>query len=91
MPRIIQAAKERGCFLELNSQPQRLDLIDTYCQLAKERGVLISINSDSHSPANFDFLSDGISQARRGWLGKKNVLNTRPLRELRKLIKATMV
>lgn len=91
MPRIIQAAKERGCFLELNSQPQRLDLTDTYCQLAKEQGVLISINSDSHSPANFDFLSDGISQARRGWLGKKNVLNTRPLRELRKLIKTTMV
>jgi DNA polymerase (family 10) len=91
IPRIIQAAKERGCFLELNSQPKRLDLTDTYCQLAREQGVLVSINSDSHSPTHFDYLADGVYQARRGWLGKKNILNTHPLRELRKLLKTTMV
>ncbi len=90
MPRIIKAARERGCYLELNSQPQRLDLIDTYCQLAKEQGVLIAINSDGHSPANYGFLQDGINQARRGWLEKKNVLNACSLRELRKKLKATM-
>ena len=90
MPRIIKAAQERGCFIELNSQPQRLDLIDTYCQMAREQGVLISINSDSHSPDSFDLLYGGINQARRGWLEKKDVLNTRSLRELKTLLKATM-
>ena len=90
MSRIIEAARERGCYLELNSQPQRLDLIDTYCQLAKEQGVLISINSDSHSTNGFGLLEGGINQARRGWLEKHDVLNTCSLRELRKYLKATM-
>ncbi|MGW8228962.1 MAG: DNA polymerase III, partial [Gammaproteobacteria bacterium] len=90
MPRIIEAAGERGCYLELNSQPQRLDLIDTYCQLAKEQGVLISINSDSHSTNGFALLEGGINQARRGWLEKRDVLNTRSLNELRKLLQTTM-
>ncbi|MGB5179639.1 MAG: DNA polymerase/3'-5' exonuclease PolX [Gammaproteobacteria bacterium] len=90
MPRIIKAAQERGCYLELNSQPQRLDLTDTYCQLAKEQGVLISINSDGHTANGFDLLNGGINQARRGWLEKKDVLNTRSLGDLRKMLKATM-
>ena len=90
MPRIIEAARQRGCYLELNSQPQRLDLVDTYCQVAKEQGVLISINSDGHSTNGFDLLQGGINQARRGWLEKDDVLNTRSLRELRKLLKVTM-
>lgn len=90
IPRIIEAARERGCYIELNSQPQRLDLTDTYCQLAKQQGVLVSINSDAHSPDNFDFLEGGINQARRGWLEKTDVLNSRSLRDLRKMLKATM-
>ena len=90
MLRIIEAARERGCYLELNSQPQRLDLTDTYCQLAKEQGVMISINSDSHSTIGFGLLDGGISQARRGWLERHDVLNTCSLRELRKYLRATM-
>ncbi len=90
MSRIINTARERGCYLELNSQPQRLDLIDTYCQAAKERGVLLSINSDAHSTMGFDWLAGGINQARRGWLEKEDVLNTLPLRELRKRLKSSM-
>ena len=90
MPRIIKAAKERGCYLELNSQPQRLDLNDSHCQLAKEHGVLISINSDGHTIKDFEYLHGGINQARRGWLEKDDVLNTRPLRELQKLLRKTM-
>ncbi len=90
MSRIIEAARQRGCYLELNSQPQRMDLIDTYCQMAKDEGVLISINSDSHSTNGFELLAGGIYQARRGWLEKGNVLNTRSLRELRQLLKLTM-
>ncbi|MCB1985761.1 MAG: DNA polymerase/3'-5' exonuclease PolX [Burkholderiales bacterium] len=90
MSRIIREAKNRGCFLELNANPERLDLLDTYCQMAKEEGVLISINSDAHSTYDFANLRFGIGQARRGWLEKKDVLNTRSLEELRKLIKPTM-
>lgn len=87
MPRIIRAAKNHGCFLELNAHPERLDLLDTYCQMAKEEGVLISINSDAHSSYDFTNLRFGIGQARRGWLEKQDVLNTRPLNKLRTLIK----
>ncbi len=90
MPRIIREAGRRGCFLELNSQPERLDLFDTYCQMAKEEGVLVSVNSDAHSTFEFDNLRFGIGQARRGWLEKQHVLNTRPLSELRPLISRTM-
>jgi len=90
LSRIIEAARQRGCYLELNSQPQRLDLTDTWCQVAREQGVLISINSDGHGPADFDLLEGGILQARRGWLEKSDVLNTRPLARLRKRLRATM-
>ena len=90
MPRIIREAGARGCFLELNAHPDRLDLLDIHCQMAKEEGVLISINSDAHSIFEFDNLRFGIGQARRGWLEKQNVLNTLPLSELRALIDRTM-
>ena len=90
MPRIIRQARRRGCFLEINAQPERLDLIDTYCQLARDEGVLLCINSDAHSVRDFDNLVHGVGQARRGWLEKKDILNTRPLRQLRTLLKSTM-
>ena len=90
MDAVIAAARERGCYLELNSQPQRLDLIDSHCRLAKEQGVLVSIDSDGHHTGDFDLLQGGVNQARRGWLEKRDVLNTRPLGALRKLLEATM-
>jgi DNA polymerase (family 10) len=90
MAAVIRKAKQRGCFLELNANPQRLDLTDIWCQAAKEAGVLVAINTDAHSPADFGLLAFGIGQARRGWLEKKDVLNTRPLNELRALLKLTM-
>lgn len=90
MPRIIREAFQRGCFLELNAHPERLDLIDTYCRMAKDEGVLISINSDAHSTYDLANIRYGIGQARRGWLEKRNVLNTRGLHELRALIRPTI-
>ena len=90
MARVIHQAQQRGCFLELNCHPERLDLLDTYCQMAKEHRVLVSINSDAHSVADFDNLQYGIGQARRGWLEAKDVLNTRSLTQLRRLLKTTM-
>jgi len=90
MLRIIRQAKHRGCYLELNAHPERLDLLDTYCQVAKDEGILVSINSDAHSVLDFEHLRFGVGQARRGWLEQQDVLNTRPLNELRPLLKRTM-
>lgn len=89
MPKILQAAKDRGCFLELNAQPYRLDIHDEYCLLAKSFGVKVAISSDSHSIGNLEYMKAGVFQARRGWLEKKDVINTYPLDELRKLLKRT--
>jgi DNA polymerase (family 10) len=86
MTRIIRMAKTRGVALEVNAHPQRLDLLDTYCQMAKEERVLVAINSDAHSTLQFDGLRFGVGQARRGWLEKSDVLNTRSLGELRDLL-----
>jgi DNA polymerase (family X) len=90
MPRILEAAKARGCFLELNAHPERLDLIDVHCRLAKEAGVLISIATDAHSVEELAGLRFGVFQARRGWLEKGDVLNTRSLGSLRPLLARTM-
>ena len=86
LERIMQAAKERGCFLELNAQPSRLDLADTYCKLAKETGVKLAISTDAHRDTDLDFMGLGISQARRGWLERDDVVNTRSLKSLRRLL-----
>jgi len=90
MPRIIRKAKERRCFLEVNAHPERLDLTDTYCQMAKEAGVLLAVNTDAHSILDLENVRYGVGQARRGWLEKADVITTRPLREVRTLLKQTM-
>ncbi|HSN41247.1 MAG TPA: DNA polymerase/3'-5' exonuclease PolX [Burkholderiales bacterium] len=90
MLKILRAAKNRGCFLELNAQPDRLDLQDTHCQMARDEGVLVCINSDAHSTLDFACLKYGIGQARRGWLEPGDVLNTRVLAALKPLLRRTM-
>jgi DNA polymerase (family 10) len=90
MLRIIRKARERGCFLELNAHPERLDLLDVHCQMARDEGVLVAINSDAHSTQDFANLVYGVGQARRGWLEKQDVLNTRTLRQLGPLLKRAM-
>jgi DNA polymerase (family 10) len=84
---VMIAARERGCFLEVNAQPARLDLTDTYCKLARDLGLKVAISTDAHGTDQLDFIRFGIDQARRGWLSAGDVLNTRPLDELRKLLK----
>jgi DNA polymerase (family 10) len=90
MLKIVREAKSRGCFLELNAQPDRLDLQDTHCQMARDEGVLVCINSDAHSTLDFAHLGYGIGQARRGWLEPGDVLNTRTLAALKPLLQRTM-
>jgi DNA polymerase (family 10) len=84
--KLMRAAGERGCFLELNAQPSRLDLSDTNCRIAKQNGVLVAISTDAHSPETLGFMRHGVDQARRGWLERKDVLNTRGLSDLQKLL-----
>lgn len=90
MLKIIRGAKACGCFLELNAHPERLDLMDVNCQMAKDEGVLIAISSDAHRLQDFDNLKYGVGQARRGWLEKDDVLNTRPLKLLMPLLRRTI-
>jgi DNA polymerase (family 10) len=88
--RVLRHARQRGCFVELNAHPARLDLDDVACQMAKAEGVLVSLNSDAHSVLDFDDLHHGIGQARRGWLERIDVLNTRTFEELHPLLARTM-
>lgn len=83
MHALIRRCAERQVALELNAHPERLDLLDTWCRVAKEAGVKVAINSDAHAPNDFDNLRFGIGQARRGWLEKDDVLNTRSLADVR--------
>ena len=87
LDRVMEAARERGCFLELNAHPERLDLDDTHARRAKELGLKLAISTDAHSVHTLDFMRFGIGQARRGWIEAKDVINTRPLKELRKLLR----
>lgn len=89
LERLLKAARARGCYLELNSYPDRLDLSDVYCKLAKDLGVMVAISTDAHSITDLDFMRFGVGQARRGWLEPDDVLNTRPWKELKKLLQRT--
>jgi DNA polymerase (family X) len=79
---VFKACKDTGTALEINSFPQRLDLNEINCRKAKDSGVQIVINTDSHMAAQLDLIKFGISVARRGWLEKKDVLNTLPFEKL---------
>jgi DNA polymerase (family 10) len=89
LERLLEAARARGCFMELDAQPDRLDLADIYCKLAKDRGVKVAISTDAHSTADLALMRFGIDQARRGWLEAGDVLNTRSWQELHQLLKRT--
>jgi DNA polymerase (family 10) len=82
MLKIMRKAKARRVYLELNAHPERLDLTDTNCRMAKDEGVLVAIDSDAHDTGEFVNLRYGVGQARRGWLGREDVLNSRSLPEL---------
>ena len=85
--RVVQKAVETGTFLEINSQPNRLDLRDTHARLAGEAGVKIAVNTDAHQLSALDHMEMGVAQARRAWLTKDQVLNTRSWTQIEKLKK----
>jgi DNA polymerase (family 10) len=85
--RVVANAVETGTFLEINSQPNRLDLRDTHARLAGEAGAKIAVNTDAHQLSALEHMEMGVAQARRAWLTKEQVLNTRPWSEIKKLRK----
>ena len=87
MDAVISAARKAGCYLEINAEPDRLDLNDLHAHAAKLAGVKLAVSTDAHSIDAFQCMRFGIDQARRAWLTANDVLNTRPLVELRKLLK----
>jgi len=87
LERVLTAARERGRILEVNAHPDRLDLDDQGCRMAKEAGVRLAISTDAHRVVDLDLMRFGIDQARRGWLERDDVVNTRRLADLRRLLR----
>jgi DNA polymerase (family 10) len=85
--RVVEKAVETGTFLEINSQPNRLDLRDSHARMAGEAGVKIAVNTDAHQLSALQHIEMGVAQARRAWLTMEQVLNTRSWSEIRKLRK----
>src|SRR6266851_3658222 len=82
MERILDAARKHGVVMEANASPERLDLKDTHLRMAKDRGVKIVISTDAHTTRGLSAMRYGVQMARRGWLEKKDVINTLPVEKL---------
>ena len=82
LERIFEAAGKHGVILEINAQPERLDLRDAHARLAGKAGIPVAISTDAHSTRNLDYMRFGVSQARRAWLSATDVVNTRGVTEL---------
>lgn len=87
MEAVLSAAAEHGTILEINSQPDRLDLDPTHARRALEYGCLLAVNSDSHHPNGLEVIRYGIMQARRAWAEADDIINTRPLEEFLSYLK----
>jgi len=81
MEKILAACAKHGVAMECNSYPDRLDLKDVYLRMCKERGVKVAISTDSHNAGNLSLIRYGVKMARRGWLEKRDVINTLPVGE----------
>jgi DNA polymerase (family 10) len=87
LDRVARAAVDNGVWLEVNAQPERLDLDDAACRHAISLGATIVIDTDAHSTAELGFMHWGVDQARRGWADRASVANTRPLERLLKTLR----
>jgi DNA polymerase (family 10) len=85
--RVIEKALETGTFLEINSQPDRLDLTDVHARAAREAGLKLVIDSDGHQLSALDYVELGVGQARRAWLTKKDVVNTHTWKQVERMRK----
>ncbi|HEV3407665.1 MAG TPA: DNA polymerase/3'-5' exonuclease PolX [Gaiellaceae bacterium] len=85
---LLEAAVRTGTFLEMNAQPDRLDLVDTHARAAVEAGVRVVISTDAHRTWELAYLGLAVAQARRGWVSAEHVVNARPWRDVRRMLKA---
>lgn len=85
---VFRAAARNGTALEINSFPERLDLVDTHARRARELGVMLVVDTDAHAPVHFDNIRYGVAMARRGWAQKSDVLNARGLSALEAWIRS---
>jgi DNA polymerase (family 10) len=85
LERVVEKALETGTFLEINSQPDRLDLRDSDARVVGEAGLPLVVSTDSHELGALDFAELGVAQARRAWLTKEQIVNTRPWKEVERL------
>ena len=84
---LLEKALETGTFLEINCQPDRLDLDDNHARAAAEAGVKLAVSTDAHRTHELANMRLGVAQARRGWIGSEQIVNARPWRDVRKLMK----
>jgi DNA polymerase (family X) len=82
LEKVFDAARKAGVVLEINGNPERLDLCDRHAKLAHDRGIKIVISTDAHAPDHLKLMRYGVMTARRGWLEKKDIVNTLPPQEL---------
>jgi DNA polymerase (family 10) len=87
LDRLVAKGLETKTFVEINSQPDRLDLRDTHARLAGEAGLMLVVSTDSHELRALDFVELGIALARRAWLTKDQILNTRTWKQIERLKK----
>lgn len=88
MEKVLDACAKHGVAMECNSYPDRLDLKDVYLRMCKEKSVKVVISTDSHTTGNLKFIRYGVTVARRGWLEKKDVINTLPVQEFLAALRA---
>ena len=86
LPKVLEAAAETGTWIELNCNPWRLDLDWRWWHRARDLGVLCCLNPDAHQTGHLQFLDFGVTAARKGWLRPQDVVNTRTLPQLKKLL-----
>jgi DNA polymerase (family 10) len=88
MLQVVRAARDLGVWLEVNSQPERLDLTDLHIRMARDEGAKLCISTDAHRTQELCNMGYGVDQARRGWCRKEDVVNTLPLAAFKKLLAA---
>jgi DNA polymerase (family 10) len=88
MEKVLDACAKKGVAMECNSYPDRLDLKEVYLRMCKDKGVKVVISTDSHNAGNLSFIRYGVTMARRGWLEKKDVINTLPVKEFLSALRA---
>ena len=81
--RVFEVCLDNDISVEINAQPDRLDLPDVHCKRAKELGLKMCINTDAHKTMDLDFMHFGVDVARRGWLEPSDVVNALTASELR--------